>query len=168
MSRFSDISAIVGIFGHIFGLRSGPPPHVSGSIVAYLLSRCHILLYYQCNAKKVSLSKYPANQNLLLYSRLLSFVNWRSACFPNEGVSSIAHRNCPNEIISPMWLPSVRVERLSKYIEVTGSGYGPYRAEKDGLSCGTMSKCCAYTKKPSVPGAGLRPLGGTMRIMSRI
>src|ERR1700738_4779963 len=112
MSRFLDISA--------------------RSIVAYLLSKCHILLCYQCNAKKVSLSKYPANQNLLLYSRLLSFVNWQSACFLNEGVSLIAHCNCPNEIISPMQLPSVRVERLSKYIEVTGSGYDPYHTEKDG------------------------------------
>src|ERR1700735_2352162 len=73
--------------------------------------------------KKVTLSKYPANQNSLLYSRLLSFVNRRSACFPNEGVSSIVHCNCPNGIRSPMRLPSVRVDRLSKYIEVTGSGY---------------------------------------------
>ena len=80
----------------------------------------------------------------------------------------MALRNCPSGIISPMRLPSARVARLSKYIEVTGSGYGPCRAEKGGLSCGTMSKRCVYIRKPSVPGAGAQPLRGTMRIMSRI
>src|SRR5882762_5519247 len=120
----------------------------------------------QCKAKNVSLLKYLASQNLVLYSRLFSFVNRTSAFLPNEGVSSIGPHSCLNRTMSPKQLSSMRVECLRRYIDVVGSGYGPGRAENKGFGCGTMSKCCTYARNSSVPTCCGQPLFGTILIMS--
>ena len=72
----------------------------------------------QCKAKDVSLLKYLASQNSVLYSRLFSFVNRTSAFLPNEGVSSIGPHNCLNRTMSPKQLSSAWVEHSWAHLRV--------------------------------------------------
>ena len=106
----------------------------------------------------------------MLYSSDNSFASRRSAFSPKTGVSSTRALSRLRGIMSPTILPSWRRARFKTNIDDAGSGYGPFRVaepESFWLHWGTISNCCTYDKKFSVPGAGKVPFGGIARKISR-
>lgn len=123
-------------------------------------------IYARVSAKYDSLSKYLFSQNSELYAELVCFVNRVSAFEPNLGIKSANARTCVSGIMSPKGAPPARNARLRTNIELAGSGKGPALKENFGLTCGTISKRCTYTRKTSEMGFGVNPFGGTTRMMS--